>query len=100
MLSREEVIQEQKTKSGKKKLVNLRERLFELELEPNPSPSVGEASACAEEGNNMELRYIGSCVNDGTLLRPEQMVYMLEQVSGQELQLIKITRSRLILGDN
>ena len=99
VLSREEVIQEQKTKSGKKKLVNLRERLFELELvntpnpEPTPSPS--------EDGNKIsELRYVGSCVNDGTLLRPEQMVFMLEQVCEQELQLMKITRSRLILGDH
>jgi radical SAM family uncharacterized protein/radical SAM-linked protein len=97
ILSREEVTQEQKTKSGKKKLVNLRERLFELEItEPTARPS--------QEGNDgralINLRYVGSCVNDGTLLRPEQMVYMLEQVSAQELQLIKITRSRLILGDN
>jgi radical SAM family uncharacterized protein/radical SAM-linked protein len=97
ILSREEVTQEQKTKSGKKKLVNLRERLFELEItEPTARPSQEENDGRAL----INLRYVGSCVNDGTLLRPEQMVYMLEQVSAQELQLIKITRSRLILGDN
>ena len=87
VLSREEVIQEQKTKSGKKKLVNLRERLFELEMNTSADESIN-------------LRYVGSCLNDGTLLRPEQMLFMLEQISGQELQLIKIVRSRLILGDN
>ena len=87
VLSRDEIIQEQKTKSGKKKLVNLRERLFELELKSSSEVSI-------------ELRYIGSCMNDGTLLRPEQMVFMSEQVSGQELQLIKIARSRLILDEN
>ena len=46
---------------------------------------------------DMELRYVGSCANDGTLLRPEQMVFMLEQVSGVELQLVSVVRSRLIL---
>ena len=40
---------------------------------------------------------MGSCANDGTLLRPEQMVFMLEQVSGIELQLVVVVRSRLIL---
>jgi uncharacterized protein (DUF2344 family) len=47
----------------------------------------------------LELKYVGSCVNDGTLLRPEQMVFILEQVSGMELQLVKVERSRLILGE-
>jgi radical SAM family uncharacterized protein/radical SAM-linked protein len=99
VMHHEEIIQAQTTKSGKKKLVNLRERLFELELlaeEHTPHSS----QAGNTEGVLMDVRYVGSCVNDGTLLRPEQMVFMLEQVSGQELQLIKITRSRLILGDN
>jgi radical SAM-linked protein len=77
-----EIIQSQTTKSGKKKEVNLRDRLFNLTLLPQDST----------------VNYQGSCVNDGTLLRPEQVVYMLEQVSGEELELIKVTRSRLILG--
>jgi uncharacterized protein (DUF2344 family) len=50
-------------------------------------------------GNDLELRYVGSCANDGTLLRPEQMVFMLEQVSGVELQLGTIERTRLILAE-
>lgn len=94
VMHHEELIQEQTTKSGKKKLINLRERLFELEL------LVTESDRDRTEGSLLELRYVGSCVNDGTLLRPEQMVWMLEQVSEQELQLTKITRSRLILSDN
>jgi hypothetical protein len=32
-------------------------------------------------------------------LRPEQMVFMLEQVSGLELQLLSVVRSRLILSE-
>jgi radical SAM family uncharacterized protein/radical SAM-linked protein len=92
VLASQEIMQEKKTKSGKKTQINLRDRLYELELLPTPSSS--------EEGSKMvELRYIGSCVNDGTLLRPEQMVFMLEQFSGVELQLSKVVRSRLILSE-
>ena len=85
-----EIIQEQTTKSGKKKLVNLKERLFELKLVPTDATVNSQLST---------VNYQGSCVNDGTLLRPEQVVYMLEQVSGEELELVKITRSQLILGE-
>jgi radical SAM family uncharacterized protein/radical SAM-linked protein len=92
VLAGQEIIQDKKSKSGKNTQINLRERLYELELEPTPSPS--------EEGSmSRELRYVGSCANDGTLLRPEQMVFMLEQVSGVELQLVKVVRSGLILGE-
>jgi radical SAM-linked protein len=90
VLASQEIMQEKKTKSGKMTQINLRERLYELELRRDG----GEKG---ERGEEMELRYIGSCVNDGTLLRPEQMVFMLEQVSGMELQLVSIVRSRLIL---
>ncbi|HEY9617684.1 MAG TPA: TIGR03936 family radical SAM-associated protein, partial [Microcoleaceae cyanobacterium] len=73
------------TKSGKSQSINLRDRLSDLKLE-STSP-------------NVMLRYIGSCRNDGTLLRPEQVVQMLEQVSGQSLQLLKTHRQRLVLTD-
>jgi uncharacterized protein (DUF2344 family) len=85
VLASQEIIQDKKSKSGKNTQINLRERLYELEL----LNIAGES--------DVELRYMGSCANDGTLLRPEQMVFMLEQVSGVELQLVKIVRSRLIL---
>ena len=91
VLASQEIIQDKKSKSGKNTQINLRERLYELELEPTPRPSL--------EGSNVELRYVGSCANDGTLLRPEQMVFMLEQVSGVELQLVKVVRLRLILSE-
>jgi radical SAM family uncharacterized protein/radical SAM-linked protein len=87
VLASQEIIQDKKSKSGKNTQINLRDRLYELEL----LNVVGE--------NNVELRYVGSCANDGTLLRPEQMVFMLEQVSGVELQLVGVVRSRLIIGD-
>jgi len=74
---------EQTSKSGKKQVIDLRERLCELEL-----VSLDPVS----------LRYTGSCRNDGTLLRPEHLIYMLEQVAEQEFQLIHTHRSQLILG--
>jgi uncharacterized protein (DUF2344 family) len=88
VLASQEIIQDKKSKSGKNTQINLRDRLYELEL----LKVAGET--------DVELRYVGSCANDGTLLRPEQMVFMLEQVSGVELQLVSVVRSRLILDDN
>ena len=73
---------EHTTKSNKTYPVNLRDRLSALSLESHLPTS---------------LRYLGSCRNDGTLLRPEQVVAMLEQVSGLEFQVRKIHRDRLIL---
>lgn len=76
------------TKSGKLKRVNLRSRLEALELSetgPSNSASVGV------------LRYRGSCRNDGTLLRPAEVIYMLEQVTQRSFSLLHIHRSRLIL---
>jgi radical SAM family uncharacterized protein/radical SAM-linked protein len=84
VLASQEIIQNKKSKSGKNTQINLRDRLYELEL----LKVVGE--------KDVELRYVGSCANDGTLLRPEQMVFMLEHVYGLELQLVKVVRSRLI----
>jgi radical SAM family uncharacterized protein/radical SAM-linked protein len=87
VLASQEIIQDKKSKSGKNTQINLRDRLYELEL----LTVVGE--------QDVELRYVGSCANDGTLLRPEQMVFMLEQVSGVELQLVSVVRSKLILNE-
>ena len=83
--------QEQTTKTGKTKQVNLRERLFELEIFPPLERG--------EPRGQSVLRYIGSCRNDGTLLRPEQVVFMLEQVAQREFQLLHAHRRCLFLGD-
>lgn len=86
VLSRPEFLQEHTTKSGKVQMVNLRDRLFHLQIDAvTPVPT---------------LRYVGSCRNDGTFLRPDQLVTMLEQVAEQELQLLKIHRDRLILQES
>ena len=84
VLESSEINWEKTTKSGKKKNVNLRERLSYLSLE-------------SYQNNTAILRYIGSCRNDGTMLQPQQVILMLEKISGIELQLTKIHRQRLIL---
>jgi radical SAM-linked protein len=76
-----EILWEKTTKSGKKTVINLREQLFELEM-------------ISEE--DQLLRYVGSCRNDGTQLRPELMIKMLEQVTGKEFQLLHIHRQGLL----
>lgn len=76
---------EKTSKSGQKTQVNLRDRLEELELV--------EISA---EGTAI-LRYTGSCRNDGTLLRPEHLIEMLEQVSQQPVELRRVHRQQLLL---
>ncbi|MDF5729766.1 MAG: TIGR03960 family B12-binding radical SAM protein [Rhizonema sp. PD38] len=83
---KDEIWYEQVTKSGKVQQVNLRDRLFELEFKELLSqPAV-------------ILRYVGSCRNDGMVLRPEQILFMLESVASAEFQLLHIHRNRLILG--
>jgi radical SAM family uncharacterized protein/radical SAM-linked protein len=83
-LAAPEVWVEQQTKSGKTQSVNLRDRLFELKI-------------LSQSGAEATLAYTGSCRNDGTLLRPEQLRILLEQVSGATLVLGKIHRQALLL---
>ncbi|MEL4898526.1 TIGR03960 family B12-binding radical SAM protein [Crocosphaera sp. Alani8] len=87
ILNSSEINWEKRTKSGKKKTVNLRDRLSHLSLE-------------SYQDNKVILQYIGSCRNDGTMLQPQQVILMLERISGIELQLTNIHRQRLILGDS
>lgn len=87
--AKNEVLWEKTTKSGKMQLVNLRSLLFELELK-EATTSTADSTAI--------LRYLGSCRHDGSLLRPEQILTMLEIVAGGEFQLLHIHRNQLILG--
>jgi radical SAM family uncharacterized protein/radical SAM-linked protein len=84
VLSRDEILLERTTKSGKTFPINGRDLLFSLEL-------------VETDGSKVVLRYVGSCKNDGTLLRPEQLVAMVEKVAQQEIRLLSIHRLRLIL---
>ena len=85
---------EHTTKSGRKYPVNLRDRLFELEVN---EPQRHREHREEEEVCSAVVRYVGSCRNDGTLLRPEHLIYMLEQVTGLEFQLLHAHRSKLML---
>ncbi|MEG4505063.1 TIGR03960 family B12-binding radical SAM protein [Microcoleus sp. F6_B4] len=86
------------TKSGKTQDVNLRDRLHKLELVEDSKPeSIASASGNKSEGRAV-LRFTGSCRSDGNLLKPEHIVFMLEQVSQQQIQLLQVQRSQLILG--
>ncbi|MEL7078869.1 MAG: hypothetical protein AAFY50_05985 [Cyanobacteria bacterium J06648_1] len=60
------------------------DRLFSLELESTDS-------------DQAVIRFTGSCRNDGTNLSPDNLVYMLEQVSRVEVQLLNVHRKELIL---
>ncbi len=87
----EDFWREHTTKSGKTQQVNLRDRLQELEVVDCQS-----ADSRNSQGKAV-LRYQGSCRSDGNVLKPEHLVWMLEQVSHQEIQLLHIQRSQLIL---
>ena len=80
----QEILREKFTKSGKKQVINLCDRLFSLFLESN-------------ENNKAVIRFTGSCRNDGTNLSPDNLVYMLEQVAKIEVQLLNVHRQQLIL---
>ncbi|MBW4468679.1 MAG: TIGR03960 family B12-binding radical SAM protein [Pegethrix bostrychoides GSE-TBD4-15B] len=95
ILAAEEVWVEQTTKSGKQQSVNLRERLLELKL-LTPQQQIIWLGSGLESAQ--ALRYVGTCRNNGTLLRPEHLVQMLEWASGQEFQILKIHRQQLLLG--
>ncbi len=84
VLDSSEINWEKTTKSGKKKTVNLRDRLSHLSLD-------------LYQDDTVVLRYLGSCRNDGTMLQPQQVILMLEKTSGMALQLIKVHRQQLIL---
>lgn len=80
----QEILWEKFTKSGKKQVINLRDRLFALSLE-------------SADNNIAVIRFTGSCRNDGTNLSPDNLVYMLEKVASKEFQLLNIHRQQLIL---
>ena len=104
VLNAEQIMQTKTTKSGKVKAIDLRSRLFALsivndaELAQLPD-SVRDrlTSAKISSPQSTVLRYIGSSRNDGTLLKPQNMVAMLESVGSQEILLGPVHRVQLLL---
>ncbi|BAZ15528.1 hypothetical protein NIES4071_74000 [Calothrix sp. NIES-4071] len=72
---------EQITKSGKHQQIDLRSRLLDLELVDQ-----------SDDNHVATLRYVGSCRNDGMLLRPEHILLMLSTVMPGDYQLLHIHR--------
>lgn len=89
IITKDEILVEHTSKSGKQQIINLRDRLWEIELvQANTSATESEAI----------LRYLGSCRHDGMNLRPEQILSILEIVTSAEFHLLHIHRHRLVLG--
>jgi radical SAM-linked protein len=87
------------TKSGKKKQVNLRDRLFDLAIADESDHGYLPQSLFPLDARTQAVvRYRGSCRNDGTLLRPEHVVYILERAACVPLRLFHAHRLQLILG--
>jgi radical SAM family uncharacterized protein/radical SAM-linked protein len=95
VLAATEIWIDQTSKSGKLRQVNLRERLFDLQYLAAHALDSDDLGASGAEV--CSLSYLGSCRSDGTVLRPEHVVYMLEQVAQTELQLLQIHRQRIVL---
>jgi radical SAM-linked protein len=87
--NQEEILSAHTTKSGKQQLINLRDRLWEIEL---------VSSSHRESDSTAVLRYLGVCRPDGVILRPEQILSMLETVANGEFHLLHIHRKRLVIG--
>jgi radical SAM family uncharacterized protein/radical SAM-linked protein len=88
IIAQEEILIEHTTKSGKQKIINLRERLFEIDLvQVETLPTESQAILC----------YLGSCRHDGVNLRPEHLLSILEIVAKAEFHLVHIHRNQLIL---
>lgn len=84
-----EILMQKTAKTGKKKMVNLRENLLNISL----------IEANFDESDTVKINYIGSAKNDGTLLTPEQVCFMLEEVSQEKINLTKAHREIIILAD-
>ena len=80
-----EILWKKTTKRGRIQQVNLCDRLFFLEIES------------IQPDNSVVLRFLGSCRNDGTKISPDNIIYMLEKVTGKEFDLLNVHRQQLIL---
>ncbi|PZO56706.1 MAG: TIGR03960 family radical SAM protein [Phormidesmis priestleyi] len=96
VLAAEQIMQNKETKSGKVKSVDLRSRLTTLALVSSANLELPESVRHKFQAQTV-MHYIGSCRNDGTLLKPQDVITMLESVSDQKLVLGHVHRVQLIL---
>jgi radical SAM-linked protein len=88
--SSSEIMMEKTAKTGKKKMVNLRENLHNISL----------LDSNFKESDTIKINYLGNAKNDGSLLTPDHVCFMLEQISGENLTIIKAHREKIILADH
>jgi uncharacterized protein (DUF2344 family) len=97
-LAQAEIWFEHTTKSGKLQSINLRDRLFALTLASEeslssiPMPFSGIAAVMP-----VIVQFQGICRNDGTLLRPEHVIKMLEGSAQRSIRLLHVHRDGLVL---
>ncbi|HEY9763077.1 MAG TPA: TIGR03936 family radical SAM-associated protein, partial [Trichocoleus sp.] len=91
-----EILWQHKTKSGKRQQVNLCDRIHQLALVNQSDSDLLAQSRFTPTAQQVVIHYRGTCRNDGNMLRPEHVVYMLEAVAQIPLQLLRIHRQRLI----
>ncbi|HEY9878303.1 MAG TPA: TIGR03960 family B12-binding radical SAM protein [Leptolyngbyaceae cyanobacterium] len=91
-----EILWQHKTKSGKLQQVNLCDRIHHLVLVDPSDTDLLSQSRFIPKAQQAVIYYRGTCRNDGNMLRPEHVVYMLEAVAQVPLQLRRIHRHRLI----
>ncbi len=100
LLAQDELWIDHTSKSGKTQPLNLRDRLHTLHL-ADPDLAQAHLKPAPPNEPSITLQYIGSSRNDGTLLRPEQLVTLLEALHGPHpsgpLQLHQVHRHRLYL---
>ncbi len=97
VLSAEQIMQNKETKSGKVKSVDLRSRLSTLAIAFPMTLDLPESVRRKFQAQTV-LHYVGSCRNDGTLLKPQDVITMLESVSSdQRIELGHVHRVQLIL---
>lgn len=92
----DELLWEKTTKSGRVKTVNLRQWLYQLELDPGADSDLPPVAAAGPRAEDVTIRFTGSCRNDGTLLKPEQVAWMLEQAAQQPIGIKQVHRQRLV----
>ncbi|MBE9223593.1 TIGR03960 family B12-binding radical SAM protein [Cyanobacterium stanieri LEGE 03274] len=84
-----EILIEKTAKKGKKRMINLRANLNDLSLVKD-----------SYNDDTVTIKYTGSAKNDGSLLTPDHLCYMLEQVSSENLNIIKAHRENILLTDH
>jgi radical SAM-linked protein len=97
--AKNELLWEKTTKSGKVKTLNLKEWLYQLDLVSATDEHSAPQSVANPGLNEAVVTFTGSSRNDGTLLRPEQVAWMLSQVAQQPVEVRQVHRQRLIFKD-